>query len=74
MVIAVVLAQLPKAVSTPKRLRMLGVLSALGAALRPFGAGTAGVETIFFLLIFSGRVFGPGFGFSLGCTTFSPPR
>jgi len=47
----------------------IGVLSALGAAVRPLGAGTAGVETIFFLLIVSGRALGPGFGFSLGCTT-----
>ena len=33
-----------------KALALLGVLSALGAAVRPLGAGTAGVETIFFLL------------------------
>ena len=48
---------------------MLGVLSAIGAALRPLGAGTAGIETSFFLLIVAGRVFGPGFGFVLGSTT-----
>ena len=39
------------------------------AALRPLGAGTAGVETVFFLLILSGRVFGAGFGFLLGSTS-----
>ena len=32
-------------------------------------AGTAGVELVFFLLILAGRVFGPGFGFVLGCTS-----
>jgi energy-coupling factor transport system substrate-specific component len=48
---------------------MLGVLSAIGAALRPLGAGTAGIELVFFLLVLGGRVFGPGFGFALGCTT-----
>ncbi len=48
---------------------MLGVLSAVNAGLRPLGAGTAGIETVFFILIFAGRVFGPGFGFSLGCTS-----
>ena len=48
---------------------MLGVLSAIGAALRPLGAGTAGVETVFFLIVLGGRVFGPGFGFVLGATT-----
>ncbi|OLP53185.1 ECF transporter S component, partial [Salmonella enterica subsp. enterica serovar Javiana] len=47
----------------------LGVLSAVGAALRPLGAGTAGLETVFFLLVLGGRVFGPGFGFVLGSTT-----
>lgn len=47
---------------------MLGVLSAVNAALRPPGAGTAGVETVFFVLVLAGRVYGPGFGFSLGCT------
>lgn len=52
-----------------KALALLGVLSAVGAAIRPLGAGTAGLETVFFLLILAGRVFGPGFGFLLGTTT-----
>ena len=38
-------------------------------ALRPLGAGTADSETMFFLLVLAGRVFGPGFGFALGCTS-----
>ena len=52
-----------------KAIAMLGVLSAIGAALRPMGAGTAGIETVFFLLVLGGRVYGPGFGFVLGSTT-----
>ncbi|MGA7269854.1 MAG: ECF transporter S component, partial [Acidimicrobiia bacterium] len=52
-----------------KTVAMLGVLSALGAALRPLGAGTGGIEPIFFLIILAGRAFGPGFGFLLGSTT-----
>jgi energy-coupling factor transport system substrate-specific component len=52
-----------------KAIAMLGVLSAIGAALRPLGAGTAGIETVFFTLVIAGRVFGAGFGFALGCTT-----
>jgi len=52
-----------------KTVAMLGVLSALGAALRPLGAGTGGVELVFFLIILGGRVFGAGFGFLLGSTT-----
>jgi energy-coupling factor transport system substrate-specific component len=45
------------------------VLSAVNAALRTLGAGLAGVELVFFLLVLSGRVFGAGFGFVLGCTS-----
>lgn len=52
-----------------KALAMLGVLSGVGAVLRPLGAGTAGIETVFFLLILGGRVYGPAFGFVLGSTT-----
>ena len=52
-----------------KALAMLGVLSAINAALRPLGAGTAGIETVFFLLVLAGRVYGAGFGFVLGCTS-----
>jgi energy-coupling factor transport system substrate-specific component len=69
LVLGVVLAQLSEGGLDAKALALLGVLSALGAAFRPFGAGTAGVETIFFLLVVAGRALGPGFGFSLGCTT-----
>jgi energy-coupling factor transport system substrate-specific component len=67
--LAVVLAELGSGVLDAKSLAMLGVLSAIGAALRPLGAGTAGVELVFFLLVLAGRVYGPGFGFVLGSTT-----
>ena len=52
-----------------KTIAMLGVLSAIDAVLRPLGAGTVGVETVFFMLVLAGRVFGPGFGFLLGSTS-----
>ncbi len=67
-VLAVVLAELSDDGLDARAVAMLGVLSAMGAAVRPLGAGTAGIETVFFLLIISGRVFGPGFGFVLGNT------
>jgi energy-coupling factor transport system substrate-specific component len=67
--LAVVLSELASGGIDAKALAMLGVLSALGAALRPLGAGVAGIELVFFLLVLAGRVFGPGFGFLLGCTT-----
>ncbi len=69
LVVAVVFAGLADGGIDAKAIAMLGVLSAVGAALRPLGTGTAGIETVFFTLILAGRVFGPGFGFTLGCTT-----
>ncbi len=62
-------AQLSDGGLSASSLAMLGVLSAVNAALRPLGAGTAGIELVFFLLILAGRVFGPGFGFMLGTTS-----
>jgi energy-coupling factor transport system substrate-specific component len=68
-VLAVVLAEISEDGIDAKAVAMLGVLSAVGAAIRPLGAGTAGIEVVFFLLVLGGRVFGPGFGFVLGTTT-----
>lgn len=69
LVLAVVFAEIAEGGIDSKALAMLGVLSAINAGLRPLGAGTAGIETVFFLLVFAGRVYGPGFGFALGCTS-----
>jgi energy-coupling factor transport system substrate-specific component len=69
LVLAVVFAEIADRGIDAKAIAMLGVLSAIGAALRPLGAGTVGIETIFFTLVVAGRVFGAGFGFTLGCTT-----
>jgi energy-coupling factor transport system substrate-specific component len=69
LVLAVVFAEIADGDLDVKALAMIGVLSALNAALRPLGAGTAGIETIFFVIILAARVFGPGFGFTLGCTS-----
>lgn len=49
-----------------KSLALLAVLSAIIAALRPLGAGAAGIEPMWFLLILSSFVFGSSFGFLLG--------
>ena len=68
-VIAVMLAEVSEGGMDPRVLAILGVLSAANALLRGVSAGTAGVELVFFLLILAGRVFGPGFGFVLGCTS-----
>ena len=69
LVIVVVLAEFSEGGMDARVLAVLGVLSAVNAVLRGLGAGTAGIELVFFLLILAGRVFGPGFGFVLGCTS-----
>jgi energy-coupling factor transport system substrate-specific component len=69
LVIAVVLAEVSEGGLDPRVLAVLGVLSAVNAVLRALSPGLAGVELTFFLLILAGRVFGPGFGFVLGCTS-----
>lgn len=71
LLLGVVLAEVGEGGLDVKAVAMLGVLSAVGAALRPLGAGTAGLETVFFLLVMAGRVFGAGFGFVLGATTLA---
>ena len=68
LVLAVVTAQITGEHSDVKALALLGVMSAVVAGVRPLGAGTAGMETVFLPIIISGRVFGPGFGFVLGNT------
>lgn len=52
-----------------KQLAILGVLIALNAVIRLLGAGTAGIETAFFLVIIGAYVFGSGFGFLLGASS-----
>ncbi|MFJ9536861.1 ECF transporter S component [Streptomyces sp. NPDC101225] len=69
LLVAVVAATIAESGLGPKAVAMLGVLAAAGAALRPIGAGTAGIEPMFFLMVLSGRVLGPGFGFTLGSLT-----
>ncbi|MGW5200717.1 ECF transporter S component [Streptomyces spiralis] len=69
LLVAVLAATISESGLGPKAVAMLGVLAATGAALRPIGAGTAGIEPMFFLMVLSGRVLGPGFGFVLGSTT-----
>ncbi|WP_033290104.1 ECF transporter S component [Amycolatopsis jejuensis] len=67
--ILIVLAELSSGGLDAKALALLGVLAGVDAALRPLGAGTGGIELVFFLLVLAGRVFGPGFGFVLGSTS-----
>ncbi|HEY5833441.1 ECF transporter S component [Streptomyces sp.] len=69
LLVTVVIATVSDTGMDAKAIAMLGMLAAAGAALRPLGAGTAGIEPMFFLMVLSGRVLGPGFGFTLGSLT-----
>lgn len=48
-----------------RKLALLGVLAALNSVVRLMGAGVAGIETAFVLIILCGYVFGARFGFLL---------
>ena len=63
---ALVMAELSSGGLDAKTVAVIGVLAAVGGALRVLGAGTAGLEPIFFLLVVAGRVLGRGMGFVLG--------
>ena len=56
MLLAGVLAESSEGGMDVKAVAMLGVLAAIGAALRPLGAGTAGLETVFFLVAVAAMV------------------
>ncbi len=66
LVLLVVLAQIAEGGMDAKSIAILGVLAAVVTAVRPLGAGTAGLEPIWFVIVLGGRALGPGFGFALG--------
>lgn len=69
LLLAVVLAEIAEGGIDAKAVALLGVLTAVGAALRPLGAGITGFSPVFVLIILGGRVLGRGFGFVLGALT-----
>ena len=69
LLLAVVLAEVADGGMDAKSVAVLGVLAAVGAALRPLGGGAAGFEPVFFLLVLAGRALGRGFGLVLGSVT-----
>jgi len=64
--LAVLIVEISSQRLDAKSVALLGVLAAAASVLRPLGAGVAGIEPMWFLLILSARVFGAGFGFVLG--------
>lgn len=71
-VLAVAVALLlDPAVAHSKTLALLGVLAAVGAAVRIASTGVGGFEAVFIVLILGGRAFGARFGFLLGVLTIA---
>lgn len=66
LLLLVALAEIADGGMDAKAVALLGVLAAIGAALRPLGTGVGGFQPMFIVLIFGGRVLGRGFGFVLG--------
>lgn len=62
----VLIAELSGGGMDAKQVAVLGVLAAMGGALRVLSAGTAGLEPMFFLLVLGGRALGRAGGFLLG--------
>lgn len=60
-----------RSVPTASTVAMLGVLAAVGAAIRIAGTGIGGVEAVFVSLILAGRAYGARFGFLLGMLTIA---
>ncbi|MDV8148954.1 ATP-binding cassette domain-containing protein [Arthrobacter sp. B10-11] len=69
-VVAIVIS-LDGSVSSAHTVALLGVLAAVGSAVRVASTGVGGVEAVFILLILAGRAFGPRFGMLLGAATIA---
>ncbi|WP_458112117.1 ATP-binding cassette domain-containing protein [Arthrobacter sp. R1-13] len=69
-VVAIVVS-LDGSVRSAHTVALLGVLAAVGSAIRVASTGVGGVEAVFILLILAGRAFGPRFGLLLGAATIA---
>jgi hypothetical protein len=70
LVVAVALT-LDREMYTARTVALLGVLTAVGTAVRIAGTGVGGVEAVFIVLILAGRAYGARFGLLLGITTIA---
>lgn len=66
---AIVLAEVNAGGLDAKAVALLGLLCAVGGALRALSPGAAGLEPSFAVILLGGRVFGRGFGFVQGSLT-----
>ncbi|WP_285247990.1 ATP-binding cassette domain-containing protein [Pseudarthrobacter sp. efr-133-R2A-89] len=68
---AAVVVSLDGSVRSAHTVALLGVLAAVGSAVRVASTGVGGVEAVFILLVLAGRAFGPRFGLLLGAATIA---
>jgi energy-coupling factor transport system substrate-specific component len=66
LLMAVTLSLVSDGAMGAKAVALLGVLAATAAALRAIGAGIAGLEPIWVVIVLGGYALGAGFGFVLG--------
>jgi energy-coupling factor transport system substrate-specific component len=66
LLLAVALGLVADGAMGAKAVALLGVLAATAAALRALGAGIAGLEPIWLVIVLGGYALGAGFGFVLG--------
>ncbi|MET3350890.1 UNVERIFIED_ORG: energy-coupling factor transport system ATP-binding protein [Arthrobacter sp. UYEF1] len=69
-VIAIVVS-MDGSVRSAHTVALLGVLAAVGSAVRVASTGVGGVEAVFILLVLAGRAFGARFGMLLGAATIA---
>jgi len=69
LLVAVVVTEMTAGRLDAKSVALLGVLAAVGTAMRLPTGGIAGLELVFFVFLPAGRVFGRAFGFVLGALT-----
>jgi hypothetical protein len=70
-VVVAIALSLDRQMHTATTVALLGVLAAVGAAIRIAGTGVGGLEAVFVVLILAGRAYGARFGFLLGMLTIA---
>jgi hypothetical protein len=70
-VVVAVALSLDRGMHTATTVALLGVLTAVAAAVRIAGTGVGGLEAVFIILILAGRAYGARFGFLLGMLTIA---
>ena len=66
LLLALTLSLVADGALSAKAVALLGVLAATAAALRAIGAGIAGLEPVWIVIVLGGYALGAGFGFVLG--------